>query len=358
MTVETLKKKLLWHYIKPKYFYIPVRETNNGLGEPLIVDIIITDGAANQSIGYLDYCSIWGSHSCVQLRSRWITDSGDVITQEKYPQYFNSTGKHIVAKATSGSYTYDAYYNMTPNLYMNFDEGVIGYVDWGDGSTLEPIAFTYTVPTSTNMGLWDGVNDSSKILAKQCYMKFSSGCNHTYTSAGRYRIKIYGKKIPHVMINRYKSLTYRVDVARVVQWGELDYKSTSVMFGSNLFDVDSLLESLPTTGWEVFRNVKNTSGMFYGIYTVSWDMIPKDIMKYFPAVIDASYMFYHTRCNEIPEYFTVNNPELMYIDNMFYGAQVESIGDYAFANLNKLVSATYVIDSRCSIYFQVCKVIP
>ena len=29
MTVETLKKKWLWHYIKPKYFYIPVRDTNN-----------------------------------------------------------------------------------------------------------------------------------------------------------------------------------------------------------------------------------------------------------------------------------------------------------------------------------------
>lgn len=28
MTVETLKKKWLWHYIKPKYFYIPVRENN------------------------------------------------------------------------------------------------------------------------------------------------------------------------------------------------------------------------------------------------------------------------------------------------------------------------------------------
>ena len=30
MTVETLKKKWLWHYIKPKYFYIPVRENNRG----------------------------------------------------------------------------------------------------------------------------------------------------------------------------------------------------------------------------------------------------------------------------------------------------------------------------------------
>ena len=29
MTVETLKKKWLWHYIKPKYFYIPVRKRNN-----------------------------------------------------------------------------------------------------------------------------------------------------------------------------------------------------------------------------------------------------------------------------------------------------------------------------------------
>lgn len=29
MTVETLKKKWLWHYIKPKYFYIPVKDTNN-----------------------------------------------------------------------------------------------------------------------------------------------------------------------------------------------------------------------------------------------------------------------------------------------------------------------------------------
>ena len=125
------------------------------------------------------------------------------------------------------------------------------------------------------------------------------------------------------------------------------------MFNSNVFDVDSLLESLPATGWEVFKNVKSTYGMFYGVYTVSWDMMPKDIMKYFPAVVDASYMFYYTRCNEIPEYFTINNPELMYINGMFSGAQVESIGDYAFANLSKLVSAEYVINSRGSVCFPV-----
>ncbi|HNX64765.1 MAG TPA: leucine-rich repeat domain-containing protein [Oscillospiraceae bacterium] len=342
MTVNDFLRRWLLHYVNPDLFKLPV----NGLGEPLIVDIVITDGAVNQSVAYLNYCNTYVSQGCVQLRSRWVINDSEVVTQENYPQYFNDTGKHITTPATA----YSSYYNMTPDLYMNLDEGIIGYVDWGDGSALEPIAFTYTAPppTARLTGLWDGINDSSKISAKEYRMTFSSGRMHTYTASGRYRVKIYGRKIPQVTISRNKPY---FDVAQVVQWGELDYKSTERMFNNYVFDVDSLLESLPASGWEVFKNVKSTCDMFYGVYTVSWDMMPKDIMKYFPAVIDASYMFYHTRCNEIPEYFTINNPDLMYINGIFSGAQVESIGDYAFANLSNLVSAEYVINSRGSVYF-------
>ena len=105
MTVETLKKKWLWHYIKPKYFYIPVKE-NNGLGEPLIADIVISDGAVNQSINYLNCCNTFVSQTCVQLRSRWVINDSEVVTQENYPQYFNDTGKHIITMTKITDYRY------------------------------------------------------------------------------------------------------------------------------------------------------------------------------------------------------------------------------------------------------------
>lgn len=268
---------------------------------------------------------------------RPITEDGEEITKEKFPEYFTDFPIHDIEH---GKYSENMILPKNPKVE----------IDWGDGNT-----DTYDIPQFSGANITiDGKTKLYKYFSG--YKNLYSG--HKYEKAGTYIIKINGFLPSFVLPN---------GTTRIINWGNIGLRSiynictnctsTIIDFGS-----PKNLEKVVTSS---------------AIFTRQNSCVIDDIsfINNMPSLVNATNMFYYSNIQNIPDNAFTNSKYLCYLsqcfsyidneievgnnfakdltelrqaDNLFNYTKVKRIGNNAFYGCKSLYYVMYMFPQNSS----------